>query len=117
LVAPRHIAHTWGTDWNAGILGIKFVIASDILLYVSAYTALVQSLVTIFDAESDLIEFLMSWNRRISESTIFFDLMKQAGFECHSYGRGLYSFYRKARADSFLVALENISTTVEWTTK
>ena len=30
---PFHIAHTWGTGWNQK-LDIKFIVASDILLYV-----------------------------------------------------------------------------------
>ena len=37
-------------------------------------------------------EFLMSWNRRIAESAIFFDLMAQAGFKCEHKGKCVYSF-------------------------
>eukprot|EP00596_Hydrurales_sp_CCMP1899_P004118 CAMPEP_0119033710 /NCGR_PEP_ID=MMETSP1177-20130426/761_1 /TAXON_ID=2985 /ORGANISM="Ochromonas sp, Strain CCMP1899" /LENGTH=461 /DNA_ID=CAMNT_0006990655 /DNA_START=103 /DNA_END=1489 /DNA_ORIENTATION=+ len=32
------------------------------------------------------VEFLMSWNRRIAESAIFFDLMNEAGFQCEHKG-------------------------------
>ena len=38
------------------------------------------------------VEFLMSWNRRIAESSIFFDLMIQAGFSCEHKGKCVYSF-------------------------
>ncbi len=34
LSHPRHIPHTWGTQWNLESLGLHFIIASDILLYV-----------------------------------------------------------------------------------
>lgn len=36
MQAPRHIAHTWGAVWHqsAAPLGLKYIIASDILLYV-----------------------------------------------------------------------------------
>lgn len=83
---------------------MEFVIK--LLSLLSAYAGLVKSLLTIFDREPQLIEFLMSWNRRIKESSIFFDLMKEAGFRCHSYGQGLYSFYLPNRVDTFLQTLE-----------
>jgi hypothetical protein len=38
------------------------------------------------------IEFLMSWNRRIAESAIFFDFMNDAGFQCEHKGKCVYSF-------------------------
>lgn len=38
------------------------------------------------------IEFVMSWNRRIAESAIFFDLMLKAGFSCEHKGKCVYSF-------------------------
>ena len=38
------------------------------------------------------VEFLMSWNRRIAESSIFFELMKEAGFTCEHKGKCVYSF-------------------------
>ena len=37
-------------------------------------------------------EFVMSWNRRIAESAIFFDLMLKAGFSCEHKGKCVYSF-------------------------
>ena len=39
-------------------------------------------------------EFLMSWNRRIAESKVFFDLMEQAGFVHVHKGKCIYSFTR-----------------------
>ena len=38
------------------------------------------------------VEFVMSWNRRIAESAIFFDLMLKAGFSCEHKGKCIYSF-------------------------
>lgn len=38
------------------------------------------------------IEFLMSWNRRISESYKFFQMMHAAGFICYHHGSCIYSF-------------------------
>ena len=38
------------------------------------------------------VEFLMSWNRRIAESSVFFDLMVKAGFVCEHKGKCVYSF-------------------------
>jgi hypothetical protein len=37
-------------------------------------------------------EFLMSWNRRISESYKFFQMMREAGFVCYHHGKCIYSF-------------------------
>lgn len=107
--------------------------ASDVLLYVryihpmlyvyiyisnttvySAYPALVLTLSELFDAGT-VQEFLMSWNRRIPESALFFANMKEAGICSHNrkffflncltvfntvgflmvhHGKCVYSFYR-----------------------
>merc|ERR1711991_267227 len=72
----------------------RYVVASDILLYVKAYPQLVQSLVSLFDGGT-VVEFLMSWQRRIAESTQFFDLMKLSGFCCFHHGNCIYTFYRE----------------------
>ncbi len=40
---------------------------------------LVKTLSELFDGGT-IVEFLMSWNRRIAESAIFFELMKEAGY-------------------------------------
>lgn len=45
------------------------------------------------------VEFLMSWNRRIAESAIFFDLMTSAGFVCEHKGKCVYSFTVKDSND------------------
>lgn len=47
----------------------------------------------------------MSWNRRINQSYIFFDLMKEAGFGCFNHGKGIYSFYRTNHMDDYLTSL------------
>jgi hypothetical protein len=122
LVPPCHVPFTWGTGWAAAVkryddqhhsnntdnntdtdrsravVGIKdcrirYIVASDILLYVSVYPALVASLEEIFQLHR-VEEFIMSWNRRIAESSIFFDLMKAAGFNCVHLGSCIYSFTR-----------------------
>jgi hypothetical protein len=41
----------------------------------------------------DGVEFLMSWQRRIAESEIFFKLMRDEGFYIHHHGRCVYSFF------------------------
>jgi alpha-D-ribose 1-methylphosphonate 5-phosphate C-P lyase len=68
----------------------------------SAYPALVQTLSEIFETPLEettvsvyngpVVEFLMSWNRRIAETSIFFDLMHQAGFSSEHLGKCIYSF-------------------------
>lgn len=72
-----------------------------------AYPALVQTLQEIFSQEPDCIELVMAWKRRIKESSIFFDLMAEAGFQCHKYGRGLFSFYKSDRVDDYLQSLSS----------
>jgi hypothetical protein len=49
----------------------------------------------------------MAWNRRISASGTFFDLMRAAGFLCHHHGQCIYSFYleRGALTDPYLCDL------------
>lgn len=74
----------------------KYIIASDILLYVSTYPALVDSLTELFDGGT-VEEFLMSWTRRIAESKIFFDLMATAGFTMELKTSGIYSFVRNIK--------------------
>ena len=61
----------------------------------SAYPSLVQSLLAMFE-KNGVREFVMAWNRRISESFNFFVMMQQAGFLCHHHGKCVYSFYRPA---------------------
>jgi predicted nicotinamide N-methyase len=104
LTPPQHVPFTWGSGWvdsvqKCGLASefhnkrIRFIVASDILLYVSMYPSLVSSLEEIFRVHS-VEEFIMSWNRRIAESAIFFDLMKTAGFNCVHLGSCIYSFTR-----------------------
>ncbi|RHY22400.1 hypothetical protein DYB36_011820 [Aphanomyces astaci] len=96
-----HYAHTWGTGWtHPG--QIRFVIASDILF--SAYGALVETLLEIF-AVNQAEEFLMSWRRRIADSSIFFDLMKAAGFRVHHHGSCIYSFFKPDSTSPYLQSL------------
>lgn len=65
-----------------------------------------QTLLTLFRNEENLVEFLMAWNRRIDESNQFFDLMKEAGFYCFTHGKGIFSFYLPSRMDPYLQSLQ-----------
>ena len=134
---PRHVPHTWGTGWNKSVqlslkseeemlecsplihsfcLPFDTIVASDILLYVSAYQALVHTLCELmipnFDCHAEgkradellgplsggvatppkLPIFVMSWNRRLKESNEFFTRMTDAGFVYESHGKGIYTF-------------------------
>lgn len=92
---PIHVPHTWGTGWEESAAGIHniaepfdTIVASDILLYVSAYPALVTSLVEIMSPTTIMV---MSWNRRMKESAEFFERMDAAGFNCHHEGKCIYT--------------------------
>jgi hypothetical protein len=97
---PVHVPHTWGTGWEQSALkqgvGDKTfdtIVASDILLYVSAYAALVDTLLELISPKT---RFVMSWNRRMKESAEFFDRMKDAGFDCVHVGKCVYIFTVKS---------------------
>ena len=91
----KHVEHTWGEPWPEGATAaasFTHVIASDILLYVKAYPALVATLEMLFNAGA--VEFLMSWNRRINSTPLFFALMRNAGFAATTLPNCVYSFTR-----------------------
>lgn len=94
---PVHVPHTWGTGWKhcadellggTGCQPFDTIVASDILLYVSAYPALVKSLTEIMSRTTILV---MSWNRRMKESGEFFERMDEAGFDCRHEGKCIYT--------------------------
>jgi predicted nicotinamide N-methyase len=99
--APIHVPHTWGTGWQKSVIesghsnnipsAFDTVVASDILLYVNAYPALVQTLEEIVTPNNNT-RFLMSWNRRMKESQEFFARMETAGFTCVHHGKCVYEF-------------------------
>jgi hypothetical protein len=138
LPYPRHVPHSWGTGWNNSVrislesnketladaplihptlLPFDTIVASDILLYVASYSALVQTLCELMIPNFDIGKednlcmeplgnelyglesppkppiFIMSWNRRLKESNEFFTRMTDAGFVYGSHGKGLYTFY------------------------
>ena len=104
ITKVTHIAHTWGTGWELSIKeynnccasSFKYIIASDILLYVKVYPDLVKTLSELFDGGT-IEKFIMSWKRRIAESKIFFDLMIEAGFNLEkpdNYNGTIYIFTR-----------------------
>jgi predicted nicotinamide N-methyase len=94
---PPHVPHTWGTGWPIDRYppnDFDTIVASDILLYVSAYPALVQTLEELMPPDSRT-KLIMSWNRRMKESLEFFDRMKEAGFECEHLGKCVYRLERR----------------------
>lgn len=96
---PIHVPHTWGTGWKVcaeqrgANQDFDTVVASDILLYVSAYPALVETLKELMLPHT---KFVMSWNRRMNESQDFFERMEQSGFSCQHEGKCVYTFQRKS---------------------
>ena len=98
LTPCLHLPYSWGdsTEQVESIKhSLKYIIASDILLYVKAYPYLVDFLFYLFE-NNEIKEFLMSWQRRIDESKLFFDLMESKGFRLHKEesASGIYSFTR-----------------------
>jgi len=100
-VIPPHVTHTWGTGWRnsatqCDLENKKFdtIVASDILLYVSAYDALVTTLLELFSQKRDLV-FVMSWNRRMKESAKFFELIERAGFTWTHEGKCIYTIVKE----------------------
>ena len=92
-VSPvRHIQHTWGTGWDDDS-EFDIVIASDILLYVAAYSALVKTLEELI-GEGKGRTFIMSWNRRMDESKQFFEMMEAKGFHCLREPKCVFLFSR-----------------------
>ena len=124
LLPPPHVPHTWGTGWKKSVeqSGINLdsmdprfyqllpqqqpsssssasssfdtIIASDILLYVSAYPALVQTLTELIPPHCPTV-LVMSWNRRMKESAEFFERMGNAGFDRQHCGKGIYTMRRR----------------------
>mmetsp|Transcript_31236 Transcript_31236/g.61846 ORF Transcript_31236/g.61846 Transcript_31236/m.61846 type:complete len:320 (+) Transcript_31236:71-1030(+) len=112
IPTPPHIPHTWGTGWtesmccaNQTVQIYDYIIASDILLYVTSYPALVKTLTELMkpsfgnkfncvdDIQGNKIpKFIMSWNRRMKESAEFFKMMETAGFESVHEGKCVYTF-------------------------
>lgn len=76
--------------WSKLLLPVRF-------LRSSAYPALVETLKELF-ASGEVVEFLMAWNRRISASGTFFEMMREQGFKCHHHGQCIYSFYTASTA-------------------
>eukprot|EP01041_Mallomonas_annulata_P003758 gene3758-7460_t len=110
-----HLPHTWGTGWSSEEpflpSSFKFIIASDILLYVSAYPALVKTIEELF-AGGTVVEFLMSWNRRIAETAIFFSMMEAAGYTANNIltSKCLH-FYSNILLNFKFVAVSNFHST------
>lgn len=104
---PLHIPHTWGTGWASSVeqaggtedvpTTFNTIVASDILLYVSAYPALVETLEELMPTHATTL--IMSWNRRMKESSDFFSRMEAAGFVYTHQGKCIYTF-RRPRAAS-----------------
>ena len=98
LPGPRHIRHTWGEGWPSGVENeFDIVLASDILLYVSAYPALVRTLRELIGGEGrGRKKMVMSWDRRMEESKEFFNLCEEGGFEVTHLGKCVYEIELRA---------------------
>lgn len=113
----KHIPHTWGSGFVSSArkhgfleteLDFDTIVASDILLYVSAYPALVETIKELFELKKkktncDINEhistkpvFIMSWNRRMKESQEFFDMMEAEGFKCKHEGKCIFTFTKNS---------------------
>ena len=90
---PPHWAHTWGGEVSAAMRGsFAYVLASDVLLYVSSYDDLVRTLSALCSPWEGRLgaTVIMSWQRRLPESAQFFQLAQTAGFSVEHMGRLMY---------------------------
>ena len=119
---PSHVQHTWGTGWPTVTdepspskptsrpqvplpRHFSHILASDILLYVSAYPALVSTLQELmpypppkaFADKAKVQKLVMSWNRRMPESQEFFERAKLGGFDCKHEGKCVFTFVRTSK--------------------
>ena len=88
-----HLALSWGTlvpPWARG--AFHYVLASDILLYVKSYPALVDTLEALCSPWEGRLGAVcvMSWQRRLRESDEFFALAARRGFRVVHLGRLVY---------------------------
>ncbi len=83
---------------NSNVLYLCFWYLIILMLFYSAYEALVKTIREIFALEPCVEEFLMCWNRRITQSQLFFEMMERAGFVTIAHGKGLYSFSRSSQS-------------------
>lgn len=115
---PFHVPHTWGSGWKKSceravlreggddivsqvgddLRAFDTIVASDILLYVSAYPALVKTLCELMISSTRTV-FVMSWNRRMKESAEFFKRMKEADFAFTHVGKCIYIFEHNGKSD------------------
>jgi Lysine methyltransferase len=65
------------------------IVASDVLLYVSLYPALIKALNELMPPACDTL-FIMSWNPRMKESAEFFERAQPGGFDCKHEGKRIY---------------------------
>jgi hypothetical protein len=93
LPCPPHLPHSWGTPVPPSARAtFDYVLASDILLYVAAYPALVASLEALCSPWEGRLGpvVIMSWQRRLKESESFFQLAQARGFRVVHLGRMVY---------------------------
>jgi hypothetical protein len=115
-------------DANGTCMGFDTIVASDILLYVAAYPALVATLLELVrlplrpetscisparipNGDEETLAFgtppqqrrgtviVLSWNRRMKESQEFFERMERAGFTCTHQGQCIYTFVFRGRVE------------------
>lgn len=93
-----HIRHSWGTPIGdkVGELGSgshDIIFASDILIYESQYSLLVETLLALFRKGSK--SFVMCWNRpKVKGCSKFFDRMNEAGFITTQPSKYIWIFTR-----------------------
>eukprot|EP00741_Cyanophora_paradoxa_P011601 tig00020563_g11209.t1 len=90
-----YIPHTWGTPFPADRT-FDVVVASDILLYVKSYPALVETLEKLLPPSRREVFFLMGWRRRIDDEKVFFGLLGEKGFSHADTGHRIFEIRRRA---------------------
>jgi hypothetical protein len=102
-VEHRHLPHRWGAPLPPDTPRFDFILATDILIYVNAYPALVASLVSLLRPEGERREaeaeaeapsepvagrgcFLLAARRRVQEEQQLFARLRAAGFRVRNLG-------------------------------
>jgi predicted nicotinamide N-methyase len=83
-----HIPHTWGTPFPSSQLSsFSLILASDILIYVSQYPALVNTLQQLLSSGAHM---LLSNRRRIDSEAHFLKLCEEGGLETTHLGAKVF---------------------------
>ena len=94
LAPLRHIPHTWGTVFPATLVSsFDLLLASDILIYVSQYPALVNTLQQLLAGGAYM---LLSNRRRIDSERDFLRLVEAGGMEVRHLGAKVFHIKAKS---------------------